>query len=159
MLIDKRLPFSWTKPATAAPGGSALLSLTAWGIQQAGRAGEGLPASLTAVLEELLGAEPDDQALAVSGFSLGQLHHYAPGWVTDHADPLLSLKESWRCARIWLTHGRPDSVLLARPDRAGLWRALCAPHAEGALDRVFLALLDEVELSSPAARAAAKPSR
>ncbi|MCC9711840.1 hypothetical protein E4N62_45505 [Streptomyces sp. MNU76] len=131
--------------ATAASGGSALLSLTAWGIQYAVRTDEGLPEPLTAVLEELLGAEPDDQALAVIGFGLGQLHHYDPGWVTDHADTLLALDEAWRPARIWLTHGRPDPVLLARLDRAGLWQALCAPHAEGALDRVFLALLDEAE--------------
>ncbi|RZB13607.1 hypothetical protein StrepF001_43170 [Streptomyces sp. F001] len=131
--------------ATTAPGGSALLSLTAWGIQHALHAGEGLPEQLTAVLEELLGAEPDDQTLAIIGFGLGQLHHCDPAWVTDHADTLLSLDPVWRPAHSWLTHGRPDPVLLARLDRAGLWQALCAPHAESALDRVFFALLDETE--------------
>lgn len=136
--------------ATTAPGGGALLSLTAWGIQHAARTGEGLPEQLTAVLEELLGADPDDQALAVIGFGLGQLHRCDPGWVTDHADTLLSLDPAWRPARSWLTHGKPDPVLLARLDRAGLWQALCAPHAASALDRVFLALLDEAEPLGPA---------
>ncbi|MFD8007685.1 hypothetical protein [Streptomyces mirabilis] len=80
---------SWSTPrldtssplgaATAAPGGSALLSLTARGLQHAVRTGEGMPEQLTTVLEELLGAEPDDQALAVIGFGLGQLHHCDPG--------------------------------------------------------------------------------
>jgi hypothetical protein len=109
-----------------------------------------LPEPLTVVLEELLGAEPDDQALAIIGFSLGQLHHYDPDWVTDHTDTLLPLDPAWRPARTWLTHGRPDPVLLARLDRVGLWQALCAPHAEGALDRVFLALLDVSEPLGPA---------
>ncbi|WP_329317848.1 hypothetical protein OIE77_42545 [Streptomyces sp. NBC_01715] len=136
--------------ATAAPGGSALLSLTAWGIQHAVRTGEGLPEQLTTVLEELLGADPDDQALAVIGFGLGQLHHCDPGWVTDHADALLPLEAAWRPARSWLARGKPYPALLARLDRAGLWQALCAPHVEGALDRVFLALLDEAEPLGPA---------
>ncbi|MGP2442407.1 hypothetical protein [Streptomyces sp. JW3] len=136
--------------ATTAPGGGALLSLTAWGIQHAARTGEGLPEQLTAVLEGLLGSEPDDQALAVIGFGLSQLHHCDPGWVTAHADTLLSLDPSWRPVRSWLTHGRPDPAVLARLDRAALWQVLCAPHAEGALDRVFLALLDETEPLGPA---------
>ncbi|MER5662796.1 hypothetical protein [Streptomyces mirabilis] len=136
--------------ATAAPGGSALLSLTAWGLQHAVRTGEGLPEQLTTVLEDLLGAEPDDQALAVIGFGLGQLHHCDPGWVTDHADVLLPLEAAWRPARSWLARGKPDPALLAQLDRVGLWQALCAPHAEGALDRVFLALLDEAEPLGPA---------
>ncbi|MET8982609.1 hypothetical protein ABZX85_44230 [Streptomyces sp. NPDC004539] len=136
--------------ATTAPGGSALLSLTAWGIQHAVRTGEGVPEPLTVVLEELLGAEPDDQALAIIGFGLGQLRHCDPAWVSAHADTLLSLESAWRPARTWLIHGRPDPVLLARLDRAGLWRALCAPRAEGALDQVFLALLEEDEPLGPA---------
>jgi hypothetical protein len=114
------------------------------------RTGEGLPGQLTTVLEELLGAERDDQALAVIGFCLAQLHHCDPGWVTAHADTLLSLETVWRPARGWLTHGKPDPDLLAQLDRAGLWHAVCAPHAEGALDRVFLALLDEAEPLGPA---------
>ncbi|MFJ9591082.1 hypothetical protein [Streptomyces acidicola] len=107
--------------ATAVPGGNALLSLTAWGIQHAVRTGEGLPEPLTAALEELLGAEPDDQALAVIGFGLGQLHHYAPGWVTDHADTLLALDAAWRPARTWLTHG-PVRTTRRRSPRPGLPR-------------------------------------
>lgn len=135
--------------ATTAPGGSALLSLAAWGIQHAVRTEEGLPGQLTAVLEELLSSEPDDQALAVIGFGLTQLHRCDPAWTTAHADTLLSLDAAWRPARSWLTHGRPDPALLARLDRAGLWHALCVPHAEGALDRVFLALLEEADPLGP----------
>ncbi|WP_328687586.1 hypothetical protein OHA74_55425 [Streptomyces phaeochromogenes] len=136
--------------ATAAPGGSALLSLAAWGMQHAVRTGEGLPGQLTTVLEELLGAEPDDQALAVIGFGLAQLHQCDPVWVTDHADALLSLDAVWRPARSWLAHGGNDPALLAQLDRVGLWQALCAPLGEGALDRVFLALLNEAEPLGPA---------
>ncbi|MEU6071059.1 hypothetical protein ABZ864_43110 [Streptomyces sp. NPDC047082] len=134
--------------ATTAPGGSALLSLAAWGVQQAVRT-TGLPEQLTTTLDELLSAEPDDQALAVIGFCLSQLHQCDPAWTTDHADTLLPLDAAWRPARSWLTHGRPDHDLLARLERTGLWDALCAPHAEGALDRVFLALLDATEPLGP----------
>ncbi|MGW0423287.1 hypothetical protein [Streptomyces sp. NPDC003015] len=41
-------------------------------------------------------------------------------------------------------------MLLARLDRRSLWEVLCAPHAKGALDRVFFALLDEGEPLGPA---------
>ena len=136
--------------ATTAPGGSALLSLLAWGIQHAARTTQGLPERLTAVLEELLGDEPDDQALAVIGFCLTQLNRCDPAWSAAHADPLLALDGAWRPARSWLSHGRPDPVLMARLDRTSLWEVLCAPHAKGAVDRVFLALLDEAEPLGPA---------
>ncbi|MEU9397987.1 hypothetical protein AB0D86_49485 [Streptomyces sp. NPDC048324] len=101
-------------------------------------------------MEELLGAEPDDQALAVIGFCLTQLNRCDPDWIAAHAGLLLALDEAWRPARSWLSHGRPDPVLLARLDRTGLWEVLCAPHAKGALDRVFFALLDEGEPLGPA---------
>lgn len=136
--------------ATTAPGGSALLSLTAWGIQSAVRTADGLPEELTATLEALLGAEPDDQALAVIGFCLTLLHRCDPAWTADHVDTLLPLEPAWRPARVWLAHGKPDAALLARLDRTGLWHVLCAPDAEGSLYRVFLALLDNAEPLGPA---------
>lgn len=135
--------------ASTAPGASALLSLTAWGLHHVGQTREGLPEPLTATLEELLGAEPDDQALAVIGFCLAQLHGRDPAWTTSHADTLLSLDRAWRPACVWLTRGRPDAALLARLERTGLWHALCAPGAEGALDKAFLTLLDDSEPLGP----------
>ncbi|MFI8794356.1 hypothetical protein [Streptomyces sp. NPDC055105] len=136
--------------ATTAPGGSALQSLTAWGVQSAVRTAGGLPQELTAVLEALLGAEPDDQALAVIGFCLTQLHRCDPAWAAGHVDTLLPLEPAWRPARVWLAHGKPDAALLARLDRTGLWRVLCEPDAEGSFYRVLLALLDDAEPLGPA---------
>uniref|UniRef100_A0AAU1UMH8 Uncharacterized protein n=1 Tax=Streptomyces sp. NBC_00119 TaxID=2975659 RepID=A0AAU1UMH8_9ACTN len=136
--------------ATTAPGGSALLSLTAWGVQSSVRTGDGLPEELTATLEALLGGEPDDQALAVIGFRLTVLHRCDPAWTAGHGDLLLSLEPAWRPARVWLVHGKPDAGLLARLDRTGLWRVLCSPDAEGSLYRVFLALMDNAEPLGPA---------
>ncbi|MDH6630202.1 hypothetical protein M2271_008056 [Streptomyces sp. LBL] len=138
--------------ATTAPGGSAPLSLTAWGVQSAERTAGGLPQELTVTLEALLGAEPaDDQALAVIGFCLTLLHRCDPTWTADHIDTLLPLEPAWRPARVWLTHGKPDAALLPRLDHTGLWRVLCAPDAEGSLCRVFLPLLDNAEPLGPAA--------
>ncbi|MET9221722.1 hypothetical protein ABZX65_23545 [Streptomyces sp. NPDC003300] len=131
--------------ATVVPGGSALLSLIAWGLRETVRSGQGLPEELTATLEGLLGAEPDDQALAVIGFCLTQLHVCDPVWTAAHTGSLLSLDAVWRPARVWLAHGRPDSSLLARLDRTGLWCAMCASDAEGPIDRALHALLDEAE--------------
>ncbi|MFK0287979.1 hypothetical protein ACIQVL_46985 [Streptomyces sp. NPDC090499] len=136
--------------AVTAPGASALLSLAAWGFHQVRQTRKELPEPLTSTLEELLSAEPDDQALAVIGFCLAQLHRHAPVWTTCQADTLLSLDHVWRPARVWLTHGRPDAALLARLERTGLWHALCVPQAEDALDKVFLALLDDTEPLGPA---------
>ncbi|MFJ8787054.1 hypothetical protein [Streptomyces sp. NPDC102476] len=136
--------------AVTAPGASALLSLIAWGLHHVRQTGKGLPEPLTGTLEELLGAEPDDQALAVIGFCLAQLHHHDPAWTTGHADTLLSLDHAWRPARVWLDLGRTDAALLARLERTSLWRALCVPGAEGALDKVFLALLDDADPLGPA---------
>ncbi|MFE5399616.1 hypothetical protein ACFQ9U_34280 [Streptomyces sp. NPDC056568] len=137
--------------ATTAPGGSALLSLTAWGGQSAVHTADGLPEELTTTLETLLGAEPaDDQALAVIGFCLALLHRCDPAWTAGHVDTLLPLEPAWRPARVWLAHGKPDAALLARLNRPGLWRVLCAPDAEGAHYRVLRALLDDAEPLGPA---------
>ncbi|MGW0581155.1 hypothetical protein ACWD25_35605 [Streptomyces sp. NPDC002920] len=137
--------------ATTAPGGSALLSLTAWGAQSAVRTAGGLPEELTTALETLLGAEPaDDQALAVIGFCLTLLHRCDPAWTAGHIGTLLPLEPAWRPARVWLAHGQPDAALLARLDRTGLWRALCAPDAEGAHYRVLRVLMDDAEPLGPA---------
>ncbi|MFF9127914.1 hypothetical protein ACF09J_32445 [Streptomyces sp. NPDC014889] len=136
--------------ATTELGGSALLSLTAWGVQSAVRTAGGLPQELTAVLEALLGAEPDDQALAVIGFCLTQLHRCDPVWAAGHVDTLLPLEPAWRPARVWLAHGKPDVALLARLDRTGLWRVLCEPDAEGSHYRVLLTLLDDAKPLGPA---------
>ncbi|MFE7854087.1 hypothetical protein [Streptomyces sp. NPDC057403] len=145
--LDTRLPLT---VALTAAGASALLSLAAWGFHQVRQTEEELPEQLTSTLEELLSAEPDDRALAVIGFCLARLHRHAPDWTTGHANKLLSLDHVWRPAHIWLTHGRPDAALLARLERTGLWHALCVPGAEDALDKVFLALLDDTEPLGPA---------
>jgi hypothetical protein len=155
---------SWSTPrvdtpsplatAVEAPGAGALLYLIAWGLHHVVQTGEGLPEPLTTTLEEILGAESDDQALAVIGFCLAQLHRRAPAWTTARADTLLSLDHAWRPARVWLTHGRPDTALLARLERTGVWHALCVSGDEDSLGnlflKVFLALLDDSEPLGPA---------
>ncbi|QUX26879.1 hypothetical protein KGD83_16030 [Nocardiopsis akebiae] len=149
----------WTTPrlsstspvidAVETPGGSALLSLMAWGFQQSARSGSVLPEPVTTTLETLLNSEPDDQALSVIGFRLSQMNQADPHWVTDYAAALLSLDSEWRPARSWLTRGRRDNALLAQLDRIGLWNAMCVPQAGGAIDKAFCALLDEAKPLGP----------
>ncbi|MFJ7424172.1 hypothetical protein ACIQXD_37145 [Streptomyces uncialis] len=97
------------------------------------------------MLDALLDAEPDDQALAVIGVCLTQLHRCDPAWAGGHVDTLLSLESAWRPARVWLAHGKPDAALLVRLNRTGLWRVLCEPDGEGSSYRVLLVLLDDAE--------------
>ncbi|MET9378877.1 hypothetical protein ABZX98_32885 [Streptomyces sp. NPDC002992] len=137
------------------PGGSALLSLIVWGTRSE-RDGSGLPEGLTAVLDSLLTGEPDDRALAVIGFVLGQLWRADTEWVEGHAGALLPLNESWRPARVWLARGRQlDHRLLASLDRSGLFDVLAGWEAsgegEGSLDKTLNALLQEsMPLGPPA---------
>jgi hypothetical protein len=71
---------AWTRPrastpdpfraATSQAGGSALRTLIVWGIHRALSGGCGLPGKVTSRLDEILGSDPDDQALSVLGADL-----------------------------------------------------------------------------------------
>ncbi|MEU9712583.1 hypothetical protein AB0E21_28835 [Streptomyces sp. NPDC047967] len=150
----------WTQPrtdtqqpllaATDQPGGAALLSLIAWGLQQAQRTGQELTDPVRAVLARLLEGEPDDQALSVIGFCLGQLVHVDAAWAEEHADQLCTLDAPWRPAATWLRHGRPHSGILARLDRTALLQTAAGPDGIPTLDKIILSFLTGSEALGPA---------
>ncbi|MEU3402132.1 hypothetical protein [Streptomyces filamentosus] len=136
-------------------GGSALLSLIVWGLRQADSE-NGLPAAVKAAVDPLLIGEPDDRALAVIGFVLGQLRQADAVWAAGHEGALMAVDEAWRPARRWLAHGkRHDHQLLASLDREGLWDLLAGWEAsgegEGSLDKTVNTLLQESMPLGPAA--------
>jgi len=128
------------------------LSLIAWGIQQAQRTGRALADPVRGLLARLLEEEPDDQALAVIGFCLGQLAHVDAAWAEEHADRLYALDTPWQAAATWLLHGRPHAGVLARLDRAALLKAAAGPEGIPVLDKIILVFLDGSEAlgSAPA---------
>ncbi|MGA6172577.1 hypothetical protein ACPEIF_20305 [Streptomyces sp. NPDC012600] len=150
----------WTQPRTDTPqpslsaidqpGGAALLSLTAWALQQAQRTGRGLADPVRGLLARLLEGEPDDQALAVIGICLAQLTCADGDWAEEHACQLYTLDAPWRPAAIWLPHGRPLSGILARLDRPALLRAAAGPGGIPTLDKIMLSFLDGSEALGPA---------
>ncbi|MGI5262269.1 hypothetical protein [Streptomyces angustmyceticus] len=151
----------WTQPRTDTqqpllaaidqPGGAALLSLIAWGLQQAQRTDQELTDPVRAVLARLLEGEPDDQALSVIGFCLGQLVHVDAAWAEEHADQLCTLDAPWRPAATWLRHGRPHSGILARLDRTALLQTAAGPDGIPTLDKIILSFLTGSEALGPAA--------
>ncbi|WP_143660006.1 hypothetical protein [Streptomyces sp. WZ.A104] len=150
----------WTQPRTDTqqpllaaidqPGGAALLSLIAWGLQQAQRTGQELTDPVRAVLARLLEGEPDDQALSVIGFCLGQLVHVDAAWAEEQADQLCTLDAPWRPAATWLQHGRPHSGILARLDRTALLQTAAGPDGIPTLDKIILSFLTGSEALGPA---------
>lgn len=132
------------------PGGAALLSLIAWALQEAQRTGQGLAEPVRAVLARLLEGEPDDQALAVIGFCLGQLEHVDAAWVEEHADQLFTLDAPWRAAAAWLRHGRPHNGILARLDRTALLQTAASPDGIPTLDKIILSFLTGSDALGPA---------
>lgn len=104
---------AWTAPAqsTAEPldevlnsvGGLALLALIGWGIHRSRTTGAP-PVEMTARLDAVLAAAPDDRALAAIGRNLTPLYLRARSWFTGHRGELLSLDEPWRPARTWLKY-------------------------------------------------------
>jgi hypothetical protein len=150
----------WTQPRTDTPqpllaavdqsGGAALLSLIARAVQQAHRTGQALVDPVRAVLSQLLEGEPDDQALAVIGFCLGQLAHVDAAWVEEHADRLYALDAPWRPAAAWLRHGRPHTGILARLDRAALLQTAAGPDGIPVIDKIILSFLAGSEALGPA---------
>ncbi|KUM68157.1 hypothetical protein AQI84_39165 [Streptomyces griseorubiginosus] len=149
----------WTQPRTGTerplltaidqPGGAALLSLIAWALQQAHRTGQGLADPVRAVLAGLLEGEPDDQALAVIGFCLGQLAHVDAAWAEKHADQLYTLDAPWQPAATWLRHGRPHSGILARLDRTALLQTAAGPDGIPTLDKIILSFLTGSDALGP----------
>ncbi|WP_329347154.1 hypothetical protein OG226_51365 [Streptomyces sp. NBC_01261] len=131
------------------PGGAALLSLIAWGLKQAQRTGQALVDPVRTVLTGLLEEEPDDQALAVIGFCLGQLAHVDAAWAEEHADRLYALDAPWRAAAAWLRHGHPYAGVLARLNRVALLQAAAGPEGIPVLDKIILVFLDGSEALGP----------
>ncbi|WP_331732783.1 hypothetical protein OG613_48615 (plasmid) [Streptomyces sp. NBC_00015] len=136
-------------PALSHPGGRALLALLAWGVHREGATGQELPTSLTSVLDAVLDGDPDDQALALIGHCLTELHGRAPRWTDAHAAALYALAEPWRPARTWLTHGTLDNGLLKLLDPAQLQHVVCDTEAHEPRKRVLLALLDTADPLGP----------
>ncbi|MFI1765326.1 hypothetical protein ACH41H_25150 [Streptomyces sp. NPDC020800] len=149
---------TWTRPRTSEgdalleaisqPGGAALASLTAWGIQIA-HTDSALPPALREVLDRILDAEPDAQALAILGRCLSQLVHADPAWADERSDVLFALDAPWRPARVWLRCGWPHSLLLARLDRAALLEAGAEAEADPVIAKVALALVDGSQALDP----------
>ncbi|XUZ26872.1 hypothetical protein ACQVDT_18755 [Streptomyces sp. RMIT01] len=150
----------WTQPradtrqplltAIDQPGGAGLLSLIARAVKQAHRTGQTLAEPVRTLLTRLLEDEPDDQALAVIGFCLGQLTHVDAAWAEEHADRLYSLDAPWRPAATWLRHGRPHTGVLARLDRTALLQTAAGPDGIPAIDKIILAFLNGSEALGPA---------
>ncbi|MFF7043713.1 hypothetical protein ACIP4T_09835 [Streptomyces massasporeus] len=150
----------WTRPRTDTPqplwtaldrpGGTALISLIAWALQQAHRTGQVLPEPARGVLARLLEDEPDDQALAVIGIGLGQLADVDAAWVEEHAEPLYALDAPWRPAAAWLRQARPHAGVLARLDRTALLQAAAGPDNAPVLGKIILTFLDGSQVLSPA---------
>ncbi|MCX4911929.1 hypothetical protein [Streptomyces sp. NBC_00878] len=150
----------WTRPRTDTPqplwtaldqpGGTALISLIAWALQQAHRTGQALPDPTRGVLARLLADEPDDQALAVIGMCLGQLADVDAAWVEEHAEPLYALDAPWRPAATWLHQPRPHASVLACLDRTALLQAAAGPDSAPVLGKIILSFLDGSEVLGPA---------
>lgn len=125
------------------------LAPIALAVQQAHRTGQALADPVRAVLTRLLEGEPDDQALAVIGFCLGQLAHVDAAWVEEHADRLYTLDTPWRPATAWLRQGRPHTGVLARLDRAALLQAAAGQDGIPTLDKIILVFLASSEDLGP----------
>ncbi|MFI7174651.1 hypothetical protein [Streptomyces spororaveus] len=139
--------------AMGAPGGTALLSLTVWGLSRAGSDGAQaeLPQSLLALLDRVVDGPVDDQALAVVGYCLPQLVHVAPEWAGDHESVLFALDAPWRPAWTWLRHSRLfDSSLMSRFEREALLGAVREPEGHPVLVKVAQALIDGSGALEPA---------
>ncbi|NUU24702.1 MAG: hypothetical protein HOV68_24850, partial [Streptomycetaceae bacterium] len=149
---------AWTTPRAAsahplqavldAPGGTALLALTAWGLTPARTGGGTLTEPTASRFDTLLAAaadgKPDDQALAVIGVHLAHLALHAPDWFAERPD-LLLLVPAWRPGRVWLDRGTPYPPLLARLDRASVLQRMRAPDGEGAVRQAAIALRADSE--------------
>ncbi|MFF0018734.1 hypothetical protein [Streptomyces sp. NPDC005374] len=150
----------WTRPRTDTPrplwaaldqpGGTALISLIAWALQQAHRTGQALPEPARGVLGRLLADEPDDQALAVIGMCLGQLADVDAAWVEEHAEPLYALDAAWRPAAAWLRQPRPHAGILAHLDRAALLQVAAGPDDAPVLGKIIVSFLDGSQVLGPA---------
>ncbi|WP_432158592.1 hypothetical protein [Streptomyces sp. bgisy153] len=107
-------------------GGLALLALIRWGSHRS-RIDGAPPVEMTARLDAILTAAPDDRALAAIGWDLTPLHRHASSWFADHRAELLSLDETWRPARTWLKHLPVDVEVFGQLDPDQLQALLCSP--------------------------------
>ncbi|MFF4590455.1 hypothetical protein [Streptomyces sp. NPDC001388] len=149
---------AWTAPtqSTADPadvmsnsvGGLALLALIRWGSHRSRI--EGAPAvAMTARLDAILDAAPDDRALAAIGWDLTPLHRYAHRWFADHRAELLSLDETWRPARTWLKHLPVNVDVFGQIDPDQLQALLCSPDIDREAFRCAHAFLVAPDVLGP----------
>ncbi|MGW0573755.1 hypothetical protein [Streptomyces tauricus] len=110
-------------------GGLALLALIRWGNHRS-RIDGVPPTEMTARLDTVLAAAPDDRALAAIGWDVSPLHHHADSWFADHRTELLSLDARWRPARIWLKHRPVDTGVFGLLDPDQLRALLCSPDTD-----------------------------
>ncbi|MBK3584356.1 hypothetical protein JHN49_11685 [Streptomyces sp. MBT57] len=149
---------AWTAPtqSTADPavvmsesvGGFALLALIRWGSHRS-RIEGAPPVEMTARLDAILDAAPDDRALAAIGWDLTPLHRHANRWFADRRAELLSLDETWRPARTWLKY-RPVNVdVFGQIDPAQLQALLCSPDVDQEASRCAHAFLVAPDVLGP----------
>ncbi|MET7605162.1 hypothetical protein ABZS96_22050 [Streptomyces avermitilis] len=152
---------AWTTPtqSTADPvdamsdsvGGLALLALIRWGSHRS-RIDGAPPVEMTARLDAILAATPDDRALAAIGWDLTPLHRHARSWFADHRSELLSLDETWRPARTWLKHLPVDVEVFGQLDLDELQVLLCSPGIDQETVRCAHAFLAAPDALGPIER-------
>ncbi|MFF7953701.1 hypothetical protein [Streptomyces griseorubiginosus] len=130
---------TWTAPTQSAAdavqamsesvGGLALLALIRWGNYRS-RIDGTPPAEVTARLDTVLTAAPDERALAAVGWDLSPLHRHARTWFADHRTELLGLEEKWRPARAWLKYLPVDVDVFGQLDPDQLRALLCSPGTD-----------------------------
>ncbi|WP_327311930.1 hypothetical protein [Streptomyces sp. NBC_01235] len=149
---------AWTAPtqSTADPadvmsnsvGGLALLALIRWGSHRS-RVEGAPPVEMTARLDAILDAAPDDRALAAIGWALTPLHRHARRWFADHRAELLSLDDTWRPARTWLKHLPVNVDVFGQIDPDRLQALLCSPDIDQEAFRCAHAFLIAPDVLGP----------
>ena len=149
---------AWTTPtqSTADPaevmansvGGLALRALIHWGSHRS-RIDGAPPVEMTARLDAILDAAPDDRALAAIGWDLTSLHRHASRWFDDHRAELLSLDEMWRPARTWLKYRPVDVDVFGQIDPDQLQALLCSPDIDQETFRCAHAFLITPDVLGP----------
>lgn len=129
-------------------GGLALLALIRWGSHRARTEGAP-PVELTARLDAILDAAPDDRALAAIGWDLTPLHRHARRWFAGRRAELLSLDETWRPVRTWLRHLPVSVDVFGQLDAGQLQALLCSPDIDREASRCAHAFLVAPDVVGP----------
>lgn len=104
---------------------------------------------MTARLDAILDAAPDDRALAAIGWALTPLHRHARRWFADHRAELLSLDDTWRPARTWLKHLPVNVDVFGQIDPDRLQALLCSPDIDQEAFRCAHAFLIAPDVLGP----------